>query len=898
MSNEPCLHASGACRSGRVLPFLFCCSILLFIPFGSRAQTTLTNGAFTAGTLAANTTNTYVFDANPGDTILVRAASPIFNPSIVVRDGLGGLVASAGSGSSGARDPNITTQATNAGPYTVAISSIFAGGTGAYNINLARIAAAFVVSPGDDGGVLTNGWEYKGTNALGDMDIWTFTANAGDSIILKMGSGTINPWIRLYGPNGLQVATAGSGVSGFLSVDLQTTATNAGTYTVVTSSIFQDGFGTYTLNLAQSQSTSAVYVAPEDEGGPMTNGWEHKGFIDLGDLDVWTFNANAGDSLVLHMGATNYNPYIRLLGPDGKQVAAAGNGVSGFQNVDLAATATNGGIYTVVAGNFAGNSTGSYILNLFDSSEPVFVAPGDDGGPMTNGWKHTGNLDLGDLDGWTFNANAGDTLVLRMGATNYNPWIRLYGPDGKQVAAAGSGVSGFQNVDLTATTTNAGTYLVVVGNFAGNSTGGYLLNLAQSPEASLVAPGDEGGPITNGWKHTGNLDLGDLDMWTISANAGDSLVVRMGATNYNPYLRIFGPGGKQVGAAGSGASGFQNVEVALQATNAGTYTVVASTFSGNSTGGYILNVAQSPEPVFVAPGDEGGPITNGWKHTGTLDLGDLDVWTFSASAGDNLVFRMASANYNPLIRVYRPDGKLAGTVGNGVSGNADVSLSMQATNGGSYTVVLANFSGNAVGSYLFNMVRIPAPFFTAPGDEGGTLINGSPKSGTIDTGDMDIYRFGVCRQQTITINCQKLTGTITPRIRLYSRDGTLLATAFNSTLAAIGFTSTNSGVFTVIVDGNFVNDSGTYQLSGNGFTDELNLCQPIFVSGTNIDFAGSGGNPNGTFVLYSSTNLTTPVASWIPILTNQFDSFGAFELTNNFIPSPVHQEFFWMAEPQ
>jgi hypothetical protein len=34
----------------------------------------------------------------------------------------------------------------------------------------------------------------------------------------------------------------------------------------------------------------------------------------LGDLDVWSFNANAGDSLMLRMGATDLNPAIRLYG--------------------------------------------------------------------------------------------------------------------------------------------------------------------------------------------------------------------------------------------------------------------------------------------------------------------------------------------------------------------------------------------------------------------------------------------------------------------------------------------------------------------------------------------------------------------------------------------------------
>ncbi|HXS68015.1 MAG TPA: PPC domain-containing protein, partial [Candidatus Polarisedimenticolia bacterium] len=346
-------------------------SILLLFPIRGRTQT-LTNGALTTDTLLANRTNFYSFQGTNGDAILLRVGSALMNPSIVLRNPLGQVFASAGSGVSGVHDANIAVQSTNTGTFTVEVSSIFAGGAGAYNLNLARVPGDFVVLPGDDGGPITNGWINTGTNSLGDMDLWSLTANAGDSIVLRMGSATFNPWIRVYGPDGKEVATAGNGTSGFLTVDLATQATNSGTYVVVTSSFSVDGVGNYLLTLAKSPGT--VFVAPGDEGGPMTNGWEHAGIISPGDLDVWTFNANAGDGIVLRMGSPAFNPWIRLFGPDGKEVATAGSGVSGFLNVDMTTQATNAGTYTVVVGSFSGNVTGSYVLNLAKPGA-VFVAP-------------------------------------------------------------------------------------------------------------------------------------------------------------------------------------------------------------------------------------------------------------------------------------------------------------------------------------------------------------------------------------------------------------------------------------------------------------------------------------------------------------------------------------------
>ena len=56
-----------------------------------------------------------------------------------------------------------------------------------------------------NGSTLQNGAATKGTIALGDLDVWSFSASAGDGIMLRMGAATFTPWIRLYGPNGAVV---------------------------------------------------------------------------------------------------------------------------------------------------------------------------------------------------------------------------------------------------------------------------------------------------------------------------------------------------------------------------------------------------------------------------------------------------------------------------------------------------------------------------------------------------------------------------------------------------------------------------------------------------------------------------------------------------------------------
>src|SRR5439155_950791 len=102
---------------------------------------------------------------------------------------------------------------------------------------------------------------------------------------------------------------------------------------------------------------------------------------------------------------------------------------------DLIESAANTGTFTVIVDDAVGTSaTGTYRLTLAKSPGTVFVAPGDAGGPMTNGVMHTGTIDVGDLDVWTFGANSGDAIVVRLGENvdtsgSFTPWVRLYGPE-------------------------------------------------------------------------------------------------------------------------------------------------------------------------------------------------------------------------------------------------------------------------------------------------------------------------------------------------------------------------------------------------------------------------------------------------------------------------------------
>ena len=431
----------------------------------------------------------------------------------------------------------------------------------------------------------------------------------------------------------------------------------------------------------------------------MSNGVAHQGNLPVGDLDLWNFTANAGDSIVLKVGqmsdTNNFDPSIRLYGPDGALVASS----AGTSAAEVTIRATNSGTFLVVIGNdpyYNAAGSGTYILTLAKTGSAIVVSPGDEGGPMTNGVAHQGNLPVGDLDVWNFTANAGDSIVLKMGQVtavgNFDPWIRLYGPDGALVASSASTSA----AEVTIRATNSGTFLVVVGNnpyYSDAASGTYILTLAKTGSAIVVSPGDEGGPMTNGVAHQGNLPVGDLDVWNFTANAGDSIVLKMGQTsdtnNFDPWVRLYGPDGALLASS----SGTSAAEVTIRATNSGTFLVVIGNdpyYNAAGSGTYILTLAKTGSAIVVSPGNEGGGLTGADVYNGNLATGGVDLWTFTICAGELMDVRADEINqtnsFDPWVRLYGPNGLLIASS----FGTTFGEVILTATNGGSYLVLISN----------------------------------------------------------------------------------------------------------------------------------------------------------------------------------------------------------------
>ena len=680
---------------------------------------------------------------------------------------------------------------------------------------------------GGGGGSLTNGGMDTGAILLpGEVDTWTFPASIGDRIGVHLGEVTggaeFVPWIVLKSPSGTVLRNTWSAAA----VAIEAVAAEAGTYSVLIASndSGQDGTGTYRLSLAR---TAGPYTtAPGDQGGGLTNGAIHTGDIVRGDVDVWTFTATAGARIAVHLaevtGDADFTPWIRLWSPTGASLRDTWSAAA--IPIELEAPVT--GIYTVlVASNDSGqDAAGTYRLEMAMSPGPYTVSPGDQGGGLTNGAIHTGDIVRGDVDVWTFTATAGARIAVHLaevtGAADFTPWIRLWSP------AGGAGLRDTWSaaaipIELEAPVTGVYTVLVASNDSGQDATGTYRLEMAMSPGPYTVSPGDQGGGLTNGAIHTGDIVRGDVDVWTFTATAGARIGVHLaevtGDADFTPWIRLWSPAG---GAGLRDTWSAAAIPIEIQAPVTGVYTVlVASNDSGqDATGTYRLEMAMTPGPYTVSPGDQGGGLTNGAIHTGDIVRGDVDVWTFTATAGDRIGVHLAEvtgdADFTPWVRLWSP----AGASVRDTWSAAAIPIEAVAPVTGVYTVLVAtNDSGqDATGTYRLEFVRTPGPYTLSAGDDGGALTNGAVHNGTIVRGDVDAWTISAVAGQHIAVivNQTSELSDFTPWIRVWSPAGGTIGDTWGAAGATLNPVAPVTGTYLVLVASNDSGQDGegTYSL--------------------------------------------------------------------------------------
>jgi len=202
---------------------------------------------------------------------------------------------------------------------------------------------------------------------VGQVVSYTFTAEAGDVVLIGMGkvSGSFWQGISLYDPDGNLLNETSSPSH----AELTKTLSVSGTYTILA----YDGYngtwtGSYALYLQRLNN-------PADAAILLFSGQVVTGTInDIFDFDTYTFVADEGSYFYIETNRLSggLDPEVRLFGPDGNLFASAWD----YTQVVISGTIANAGSHTLLVGDYGGTETGTYSMTI-TLSGPVSVILGE-----------------------------------------------------------------------------------------------------------------------------------------------------------------------------------------------------------------------------------------------------------------------------------------------------------------------------------------------------------------------------------------------------------------------------------------------------------------------------------------------------------------------------------------
>ena len=344
----------------------------------------------------------------------------------------------------------------------------------------------------------------------------------------------------------------------------------------------------------------------------------------LGDgEEAWTLNAEAGQVVSIDVRSTSFDTYVRLVGPNGQEIAADDDGGAGLDSRVLA-TLPDSGRYTVEVTAMDARS-GAYDVeaHIFE----VLRLPSDE--------RTVGRLGPNGLAVWSFEGVTNQVVRVSARSLDFDTYIRLVSPNDEEVAAdddSGSGLdsqvvtrlpmSGRYQVWVTAIADGAGAYEVAL-DFVGDG--------AQASR-SLVST-------------RGTLDNDEPGIWEFEGTAGKGLQLDVRSDEFDTYVRLLSPSGEEVATDDDGGRGL-NSRISVTLRVSGLYRAEITAVD-QQNGEYSVDI----RTVDVRQLD----LEN--RTAGTLGSERASVSSFAGATGDLLRIELGSDDFDPYVRVLSPSGE-------------------------------------------------------------------------------------------------------------------------------------------------------------------------------------------------------------------------------------------------
>lgn len=203
--------------------------------------------------------------------------------------------------------------------------------------------------------------------------------------------------------------------------------------------------------------------------------------IDKSYYDMYSFEGKAGQQIAIEMSSQDLDSYLILLNSDGSELAQDDDS-GGGKNAKIIVTLPATGEYILLANSYEAGESGDYQLKLRIAAENL--NPSDRSNRLI--LEEQGTLDGTDTvlpsdgsryDEYSFEAEAGQAVTIRLESSDFDPYVALFSPNGQLVGENDDANQSEKNAVLTLTLPMTGRYRVVVNAYDSTGQGQYLLTV-------------------------------------------------------------------------------------------------------------------------------------------------------------------------------------------------------------------------------------------------------------------------------------------------------------------------------------------------------------------------------------------------------------------------------------
>jgi Tol biopolymer transport system component/heme/copper-type cytochrome/quinol oxidase subunit 2 len=415
--------------------------------------------------------------------------------------------------------------------------------------------------------------DYLNYNSYIDYDV---TLTAGQTLTASMVSNDFDTYLYLLDANGRELMRDDDGGSDVNSL-LTYSANSAGTYYIRAYSYNGNGAGDFSLDIS---ITGGGTSSPSSS--TLTDGDSVNDYLDYNTYTDYAVSLTAGQTLTASMVSNDFDTYLYLLDANDRQIAYDDDGGSDVNSL-LTYSANSAGTYYVRAYSYNGNGAGDFSLDI--SITGGGTSPSSSSS-LTDGDSVNDYLDYNTYTDYAVSLTAGQTLTVNMRSNNFDTYLYLLDANGREIAYNDDGGTDTNSL-LTYTANAAGTYYIRAYSYVGNGSGNFSLDVTIGGSTGSIIGTRQ---LQNDQSVNDSLNVSEYIDYTLSLSTSQRVTVSLVSNDFDTYLSVYDPSGREVGRDDDGGSG-TNSTLEFIANSSGDYTIRVSSFGGYGGGRFSVQAS-------------------------------------------------------------------------------------------------------------------------------------------------------------------------------------------------------------------------------------------------------------------------------------------------------------------